>query len=396
MTATLNTRLTQTFAPPVMEARRWVAEATLPEGTDLLNVAQAAPSDPPPEGLRAALAAALEDDPSAHLYGAVFGREDLREEVASQWSTAYGGRIAPGNVAITSGCNQAFCAAIATLASAGDNVILPAPWYFNHRMWLGMQGIDTRVLMCGDTMLPSVEDARMLIDDRTRAIVLVTPNNPTGVEYPPALIRAFFDLARETGLALIIDETYRDFHSATDAPHDLFTDADWGDTLIHLYSFSKAYRLTGYRVGALIAAPRVLAEVEKFLDTMTICPSQLGQIGALYGMQNLRQWVAGERAEILSRRAAIEEGFPKVPGWRVKGAGAYFAYVEHPYDASSDTVAQRLVSDIGVLMLPGTMFAPTLADGGSGSAERHMRVAFANVDVPGLHDLFDRLRSDRP
>ena len=129
---------------------------------------------------------------------------------------------------------------------------------------------------------------------------------------------------------------------------------------------------------------------------MTICPSQLGQIGALYGMQNLRQWVAGERAEILSRRAAIEEGFPKVPGWRVKGAGAYFAYVEHPYDASSDTVAQRLVSDIGVLMLPGTMFAPTLADGGSGSAERHMRVAFANVDVPGLHDLFGRLRSDRP
>jgi hypothetical protein len=107
------------------------------------------------------------------------------------------------------------------------------------------------------------------------------------VAYPPALIRAFFELARARGLALIVDETYRDYLDSDAAPHDLFADPDWDDTLVHLYSFSKAYRLTGHRVGALMASEARLAEVEKFLDTVAICPPQVGQIGALWGMRNL-------------------------------------------------------------------------------------------------------------
>ena len=119
--------------------------------------------------------------------------------------------------------------------------------------------------------------------------------------------------------------------AAAALPHDLFSDPDWDDTLIQLYSFSKAYRLTGHRVGAIVAATDRLAEVEKFLDTVAICPGQLGQIGALWGMRNLAQWVAGERAEILARRTAMTTGFKALPDWRLLGCGAYFAYVEHPY-----------------------------------------------------------------
>jgi len=126
-------------------------------------------------------------------------------------------------------------------------------------------------------MMPNPAKAAALITPRTRAIVLVTPNNPTGAEYPDGLINAFFDLARANGLKLIVDETYRDFHADTGAPHTLFQRDDWQDTLVHLYSFSKAYRLTGHRMGALIAAPALLAEVEKFLDTVAICPGQIGQ-----------------------------------------------------------------------------------------------------------------------
>jgi aspartate/methionine/tyrosine aminotransferase len=91
-------------------------------------------------------------------------------------------------------------------------------------------------------------------------------------------------------------------------------DPDWDDTLIHLYSFSKAYRLTGHRVGAMVASEARLAEVEKFLDTVAICPPQVGQIAALWGMRNLGQWLAGERDEILARRAAwSRRGFPRWP-----------------------------------------------------------------------------------
>ena len=85
-------------------------------------------------------------------------------------------------------------------------------------------------------------------------------------------------------------------------PHNLFQQNEWDETVVHLYSFSKAYRLTGHRVGALVTSEKRLGEVEKFLDTVSICPNQLGQKAALWGMQNLSEWLKGERLEILRRR----------------------------------------------------------------------------------------------
>lgn len=387
MTLPLNPAMASTFPPPVMEARRWLDGVAFTEGKPLINVSQAAPVESPPLGLRQAVAEAALDDPQAHLYGPVLGMEALRAEVAAQWSAAYGGAIGSGQVAITQGCNQAFCAVMATLAGPGDEVILPTPWYFNHRMWLDMQGVVTVPLATGAELLPDPERAAALIGPRTRAIVLVSPNNPGGVEYPAALVAAFRDLCRARGLALVIDETYRDFDSRTGRPHDLFADPDWADVLIQLYSFSKAYRLTGHRVGAIVAAGARLAEVEKFLDTVAICPSQLGQIGALWGMRNLAQWVAGERAEILARRAAMTGGFGALEGWRLLGCGAYFAYVEHPFAAPSPELAKRLVREEALLMLPGTMFQPESHAEGA----RQFRIAFANVDAGGIAETFRRL-----
>ncbi|MGC9417930.1 MAG: aminotransferase [Rhodovulum sp.] len=388
----LNPRITATFPPPVMEARRWLQGVEFPEDRPLINVSQAAPMEPPPEALRAAIAEAALTETAAHLYGPVLGMPQLREELAAQWSTAYGGEIASRQVAITQGCNQAFCAVMATIAGDGDEVITPTPWYFNHKMWLDMQGIRTVPLATGESLIPEVQRTGQLITERTRAVVLVSPNNPAGVEYPAETIAAFMALCREHGIALIVDETYRDFHSASGAPHGLFADPDWADTLIHLYSFSKAYRLTGHRVGALVAHEDRLAEVEKFLDTVAICPNQLGQRAALWGMRNLREWLADERAEILDRRAAIEAGFPALEGWKLMGAGAYFAYAAHPWPIPSDELARRLVAEAGVLLLPGSMFQP----GADTGARQQVRIAFANIDRQGIARLFERLAGFRP
>jgi len=374
-----------------MEARRWLEGVSFAPDRPLINVSQAAPVDPPPEGLRRAMAEAVLELPETHLYGPVLGLPELRAEIAGQWSAAYGGAIAPGQVAITAGCNQAFAAAIAALTGEGDGVILPTPWYFNHKMWLDMAGVTAQPLPTGPDLLPDPDMVRALIGKRTRAIALVTPNNPGGVEYPAALIRAFFDLARAHGIALILDETYRDFDARPGPPHDLFTDPDWAGTLVHLYSFSKAYRLTGHRTGALVAGAPLLAEVEKFLDTVAICAPQLGQRAALWGMRNLGQWLAGERAEILDRRAAIAEGFPRLAakGWRLMGLGAYFAYLEHPFALSSDALCRQMVREAGVLALPGTMFTPRNDPTGA----RQLRIAFANVDRAGIGVLFRRLET---
>ena len=392
MTLPLNPAFAATEPPPVMEARRWIEGVTFPNDRPLINVSQAAPVDSPPLGLRQALADAALNDPNAHLYGPVLGLPALREEIATQWSATYGGTVLPSQVAITQGCNQAFCTVMATLAGPGDEVILTTPWYFNHKMWLDMASVTTVPLETDATLIPRAEQAEALITDRTRAIVLVSPNNPGGVEYPAETLAAFRDLCRAKGLALIVDETYRDFDSRTGAPHDLFTDPDWADVLIQLYSFSKAYRLTGHRVGAVVASTQRLAEVEKFLDTVAICPSQLGQIGALWGMRNLGQWLAGERDEILSRRAAMVEGFTRLPGWKLLGCGAYFAYVEHPFDMASDALCKRLVTEASLLMLPGTMFQPE----DSAAGKRQIRIAFANVDTQGIAEVIRRLQAFRP
>lgn len=383
----LNPALAATFAPPVMEARRWLSGVSFPADRPLINVSQAAPVDPPPEGLRRAIADAALHRPEAHLYGPVLGNTDLRDAVASQFSAAYGGALTGANVAITQGCNQAFCAVMATLAGQGDQVIVPTPWYFNHKMWLDMAGVTTVPLPCGADMLPDPDHAAALITPATRAIVLVTPNNPSGAEYPADLVGRFFDLAQAHGIALVVDETYRDFDSRDGAPHDLLTRPDWDRTLIQLYSFSKAYRLTGHRVGAIVAGIDRLEQVEKFLDTVAISPSQLGQIGAVWGMENLQDWLAGERAEILARRAAAAAALGALPGWTLKSAGAYFAWVEHPFDESSADLARRMVRDAGVLALPGTMFTPD----GDASGARHLRIAFANVDADGIAALAVRL-----
>ena len=384
-----NTRTASTFSPPVMEARRWLEGVDHPSDRPLINVSQAAPVAPPPLAMRQAMAEWIVNDDSTHLYGPVLGLDHLRTEISIQWSLAYNATFSHENVAITSGCNQAFSAAISTLCTEGDEVIIPTPYYFNHRMWLDMTGVSTIPLNTGPSLIPDPDAAAALITPRTRAICLVTPNNPSGVEYSAEVVQAFFDLCRRQKIALIIDETYRDFDSRDGAPHMLFQDPDWGNTLIQLYSFSKAYRLTGHRVGAMIASSARLAEAEKFLDTVTICPNQLGQRAALWGMQNLGDWLACERLEILDRRATITEGFSELAskGWDLMGCGAYFAYVRHPYDMSSDQLAPKLVRDAGILLLPGTMFMPPEISVGT----TQLRIAFANIDRTGIAELLNRL-----
>ncbi len=388
----LNPAYAATDSPPVMEARRWLSDTPPPADLPLLNVSQAAPIDPPPEGLRRAMADAVLTNDSTHLYGPVLGLNDLRDTLAAQISRVYRGSIGHAQTAITAGCNQAFSAVTATLAGPGDAIMLPCPWYFNHKMWLDMSGVTCQVLPTGPDLQPDPQHAARLITPATRAIALTSPNNPGGVEYSADLLRAFYELCKSRGIALIVDETYRDFHSQADAPHGLFCDPDWDQTLIHLYSFSKAYRLTGHRVGALVTNPARMAQVEKFIDSVTICPSQIGQHAALWGMRNLADWLAAERREILARRDAMSKAFHNLDGWELMGCGAYFGYGTHPFATEpSDQLAQRLVKDHGILLLPGTMFGPKRTQGGDGSAERQLRIAFANIDSAGIATLAERL-----
>lgn len=378
-----------TAPAPIKKANDWLNGIQFSTDFPLIDVSQAAPSDPPALSLREALAEYVLTNPNAHLYGQILGTDELRSALAKHWSQAYAGSVEAQNVAITSGCNQAFCAVISAIAEQGDEVILPAPWYFNHKMWLDMNGVLTRPLMTGSDLLPDPQDAAAMITQKTKAIVLVTPNNPAGIEYPDALLNEFYELAKARKIALILDETYKDFKNQIGAPHFLLADPDWQKTLIQLYSFSKSYRLTGHRVGAVIGSPELLAEIEKFLDSVTICPSQVGQYAALWGLNNLSDWVAEQRLVLLERQAFIRNSFDVLSdnGWKLMGCGAYFAYVKHPFALPSFDVAKKLVEQSAVLALPGEMFAPSEMP----SSKQHLRLAFANVDRQKLKILLERL-----
>jgi aspartate/methionine/tyrosine aminotransferase len=382
----VNPLLMSTDVPPIPAAARWAAAYDGHLGP-LINMAQAVPGTPPPSVLLDRLGAEARTAGSA-TYGPIVGNLELREAFARDVNQIYGGDIGPLDIAITTGCNQAYFVVMMALAGSGEEIILPAPWYFNHKMTLDMLGIGTKLLACHaqSGFVPSVDEARALIGPATRAIVLVTPNNPTGATYPDETLAAFRDLARQARIALVLDETYRDFlPDGQLRPHGLFTKPDWRDVLIQLYSFSKSYAIPGHRLGSVIAGHGVIDEIAKILDCVQICPPRGAQAAIVWAVEGTRAWRGEMRGVINSRIDIFREAISKSKGWTISAIGAYFAYVRHPFSGSSEAAAERLASEGGVLALPGSFFGP--------DQEGHLRFAFANVDEACLASVAERLKS---
>ena len=382
----INPAVAAVSPPPIAEIAGLAAGRAFPPGKPLLDLAQAVPAYPPAEALTDHLAQAARR-PETARYTAILGRDSLRSALAAALSDAYRGRVTQGQVAITAGCNQAFCLALMALAGPGDEVILPAPSYFNYRMWLEMLGVSPLYLPFRPERggVPDPADAEARITPRTRAIVLVTPNNPTGAIYPPETIHAFHRVAQAAGLALVLDETYRDFLPGDAPPHGLFARPDWDETLIHLYSFSKVYSLTGYRVGALVAGGGLLAEIAKVADCVTICAPAIAQEAALFGLRHLAAFRAEKRRLVLERVARFRALFERESlAYALVSAGAFFAYVRHPFGGTrAADVARRLVERENILCLPGSAFGP--------DQEPYLRFALANIGTDAMAALADRL-----
>ena len=376
--------------PPIAEIAELARGRSFPADKPLLDLAQAVPAWPPADALTRHLADAVRE-PGTARYTPILGRDALRDALAASLSDAYGGEVTRERVAIAAGCNQAFCLALMALAGPGDEAILAAPSYFNYQMWLEMLGVAPLYLPFRPERggVPDPADAGARITPRTRAIVLVTPNNPTGAIYPPETIHAFLDLAREAGVALVLDETYRDFLPEDAPPHGLFQRPGWDETLVHLYSFSKVYSLTGYRVGALVAAERLLAEVVKAADCVAICAPAIAQEAALFGLRHLADFRADKRRLVLERVARFRALFERnTLAYDLISAGAFFAYVRHPFaGVPAASVARRLIEEENVLCLPGSAFGP--------DQDGYLRFALANIDGAAMTALGDRLEASQ-
>jgi aspartate/methionine/tyrosine aminotransferase len=381
----INPRVAEVGSPPIPEAQGWLGRYGGARGP-AIDLSQAAPGyPPPPELLRRLGEAAASAD--ATRYAPIAGDAPLRDAYARHVSELYGASVERGEVAITAGCNLAFAMTAMLLAKAGDAVLLPTPWYFNHAMTLAMLGVEPRSLPCRAEagFVPDPDEAEALIDERVRAVVLVTPNNPTGAVYPASIIARFAELCRRRGVWLILDETYRDFlPPSVDRAHDVFAGTQWREHVVGLYSFSKAYSIPGHRTGAVMADAGVIAQLAKILDSLQICPARPAQAALPWAIASLAEWREGNRAAINARAAAFGDAIARLPGWRVDSIGAYFAYLRHPFAGeTASTVAERLAVERGVLALPGSYFGP--------QQDEHLRVAFANVDTGAIAGVAERL-----
>jgi aspartate/methionine/tyrosine aminotransferase len=392
-TTTPNYRVNQLLAgvaePAIAEAQGWIAGRTFPKDKPLIDVCQAVPGYPPPAALTEHLSR-LVTEPASSRYTDICGLPKLRESLAADMNAFYGATVKPEQVMITAGCNQAFCLTMMSLAQAGDEIVMPAPYYFNYEMWLQMLGIRLVPLAFRPEAggEPDLAEAERAITPKTKAIVLVSPNNPTGAVYKPEALRAFVALARRRGIALVLDETYRDFLPQDGAPHDLLRDPDWAGTLIHLYSFSKVFAMTGYRVGAIVAGQGFIDHAAKAMDCVAICAPRVGQEAAHFGLGNLAEWRRGNTLMMRDRREALVNAFGRNDlGYELITAGAYFAYLKHPHRGrQANEVARRLADRRNLLALPGSVFGP--------SQEDFLRVAFANVDAKLMPEIAARLAED--
>lgn len=351
-----------------------------------INLAQAVPGVPPPPEMLARLAAEAGNAERSN-YGRISGDLELVAAYAADVEAVYGAAPSASEIAITAGCNEAFFVTALALAKAGEAILLPTPWYFNHAMTLRMLGIMALPLPthAARGFVPDPQEAAAVLQAHAaahpripvRALVLVTPNNPTGAIASPQVIEAFSALADTHNCWLVLDETYRDFRPLNDgAPHRLMQTSAGRKRLIQLYSFSKAYAIPGHRLGALIAPSGALAEIGKVLDCIQICAPRAAQAALAWAIPSMRSWRHEIARQVLKRGSLFSDGLNAAPGWEIAAQGAYFAYVRHPFPGiSSVEVARRLATQAGVLALPGSYFGP--------GQDAFLRFAYANTDDAG-------------
>lgn len=378
MSFPLSPALAAIHPPPITEVKSWIAGRSFPPEKPLIDLCQAIPDYPPAEALLEVLTPLLHD-PAVARYSPDEGLPEVRQAIAAWYARRYGGGPQAGEICLTVGASQAFWLAMLTLCRAGDEVIVPLPAYFDHPMALAAYGVTPRYLpyVEGRGGLPDPARIAAAINSRTRAILLVSPSNPTGAILPPELLRELFALARRRNIALLLDETYNTFAPPA-TRHDLFTIPEWGENFVQIASFGKTFALTGYRAGALVAGEAVITAALKVQDSMVVCAPRLTQHAIAWGCDHLDAWVEANARTMQHRHDLFKASFAAPENrFRLSASGAFFAWVRHPFtDQTGRQVARRLAQEENLICLPGEVFGPGL-DG-------YLRLAFGNIAAAAI------------
>lgn len=311
-------------------------------------------------------------DSENHKYKPVIGVPELLEAFEAKLSNENGIRLgAESRLVITAGGNMAFMNAILAITDPGDEVILQTPYYFNHEMAVTMASCRP-VLAPTDANYQLQPDAiRAAIKPKTRAIVTISPNNPTGAVYLEADLRAVNEICRERGLYHIHDEAY-EYFLYDGAKH--FSPGSMpgaGAHTLSLYSLSKAYGFASWRIGAMVVPERLLTAIRKIQDTIVICAPVISQFAAIGALQAGAAYCREYLKSIAEVRGLVRRALASVgPRCEVPPAdGAFYFLLRLHTNADPMQLTERLIRDHRVAVIPGTAFG--MNEG------CHLRVAYA-------------------
>lgn len=349
-----------------------VMTALIRDTPGTLSLGQGMVSWGPPPAVHAALQQALRsaaadadtpaaDAPQSHpdlnAYGPVEGDPALRAAIARHLRQEHDYDLSGSALLVTAGSNMAFNAVVQVLCDPGDELILPLPYYFNHAMAIQLAGGVPVAVQAG--VVPDPERLAAAITPRTRAIVTVSPNNPSGAVLPQAVLEAINRLCAERGLLHLHDEAYALFGYGGARPWSPASQSGNGSHTVSFGSLSKSHGMAGWRLGWAVVPPSLMPALAKVQDTVLICAPRLVQHAAVAALEVGGAWCRQRIATLADRRRQVLEALA-IPGapWRlmVEPEGAFYALLELQTPLSADRAMERLIREHRVALVSGSSF----------------------------------------
>ncbi len=331
--------------------------------TDLIALGRGDPDFHTPAHIVQAAKDAL--DANQHHYTGPTGIQPLREAIAANFAQRYGLDYGIDEIIVTAGAQEGIMLTMLGLCSPGDEVLITSPRFTTY---------DTAVRLCGGTPLPvptfeaddfalDVTEIEKRITPRTRAFVLVSPNNPTGAVTPPEAIRAIADLAIRHDLLIVADEIYGRMIYEPNEHLSIATLPGMRERTVTLNGLSKTYSMTGWRVGYLGAPADFIAKMVEARHTLSINSSSISQYAAVAALTGPQEPIEAMIAEYAERRAWLMPALDEAGFTYGHPGGAFYIYTNvSSTGLPAPDFCERLLKETGVMLFPGTMFGDESTD----------------------------------
>lgn len=368
-----------------------ILAAQVPE---VASLAWGLPSFRTPANIRKAVREALDDDADIGKYTLPDGLPELRETVAAEHQRNTGIAVDAGrNVMISAGNMQALNAVFHAILDDGDEIILTDPGFASHFL---------QIRLCGGTPVSwPLDESRQwsldvdllpaLITRRTKAILLVSPSNPTGTVFGEAELRRVADIAAEHELLILLDDPYSFLTYENEGNcFNLATVDEHRDRIVYCFTFSKSFAMSGWRVGYMILPEAVRNQVIKVHDATLICTPRISQVAALAALRGDREPMHRFKDILADRRRLICERLDQVSHVfeYIKPHGAYYVFPRILADhEDSLEFSLRLLEEAKVTVTPGAAFGQR--------GEHHVRMAYC-VAEDVINTAFDRIEAHFP